>query len=557
MGDEFSIVEHVHAHMYAPLKELKSFLKMDELKDSGKVKEEPIEEAEYSEVKDGADLMRESITNGLPIDLNVKPETSEKEAVVVQYDNSGETFKVKKEPEVISNEDKVLNKCQEKGAKDLNENSKVVTDEASKKEEGGKGSSNYISDDSFKRNMHQMFPKIHADIIETFKIDFCGLCGAKFDSEKRAWTHYFSPEHDHALKKGKKFPFPPFWLMIKLALAEFKPAGATKRNIHDFLVNSYPGVKTLKGTEIYDKLGENLVEMVTQYKNVIIDDDGKYKLGRGRTDKNLSQSHHTTRYFQSDKRFFIPENEPGHNHPDTQQDSYKPSQTQTGYRYRNQVDKSRGRYEEERGRGYGERREGDRNTNSRRNRSRSRSHRKKEPQLRERSRDKESHSRRESYGHRENSRYQKRSSLSDGRKNRRSRSRQRKHSRSSRKSSEIRSEKIKVVSNPSPSKASPPPVLYQQPPLQMPMFSMPGSMEGGAGSQQIIIIPSNLSNGGFPPELLGGNLGLNGMQLFPANSMMPQFGRSFHASQAPVFPGGMFQMAPPGSAIPSPPLSAV
>merc|ERR1712129_329949 len=220
------------------------------------------------------------------------------------------------------------------------------------------------------------------------------------------------------------------------------------------------------------------------------------------------------------------------------------SQTQAGYRYRNQVEKSRGRYEEERGRGYGERRECDRNTNSRRNRSRSRSHRKKEPVLRERSRDKESHSRssrhRDSFGHREN---------------RRSRSRQRKHSRSSRKSSEIRSEKIKVVSNPSPTKASPPPVLYQQPPLQMPMFSMPGSLEGGAGSQQIIIIPSNLSNGGFPPELLGGNLGLNGMQLFPANSMMPQFGRSFHASQAPVFPGGMFQMAPPGSAIPSSPLS--
>jgi len=551
--------------MYAPpLKELNSFLKMDELKDSGKVKEEPIEEAEYSEVKDGEDLIRESISNGIPIDLNIKPEASEKEAVVVQYEPSGETFKVKKEPEIISNEAKVLNKCQEKGAKDLNENSKVVTDEASKKEEDSKGSSSYISDNSFKRNMHQMFPKIHADIIETFKRDFCGLCGAKFDSEKRAWTHYFSPEHDHALKKGKKFPFPPFWLMIKLALAEFKPAGATKRNIHDFLVNSYPGVKTLKETEIYDKLGENLVEMVTQYKNVIIDDDGKYKLCRGRTEKNLSQSHHPTRYFQSDKRFFIPENEPGYNQPDTQQDSYKPNQTQTGYRYRNHVEKSRGRYEEERGRGYGERREGDRNTNSRRNRSRSRSHRKKEPVLlRERSRDKESHSRRESsrhrenYGHRENSRYQKRSSLSDGRKNRRSRSRQRKHSRSSRKSSEMRSEKMKVVSNPSPTKASPPPVLYQQPPLQMPMFSMPGSMEGGAGSQQIIIIPSSLSNGGFPPELLGGNLGLNGMQLFPANSMMPQFGRSFHAGQAPVFPSGMFQMALPGSAIPSPPLSAM
>jgi len=544
--------------MYAALIKLTSFKMDQEVKKGGKVKEEPMEEVEYSEIRDGA----ENTKIGKESDLKVKLE----KAVDVKREPSdkNENMRIKKEPVLVA-EAKDSDKCPQSEKdllnlpKDLNENSKSGKDEAAAKEEEAfstesKNSSNYISDDSFKRNMHHMFPKIHADIIDTFKRDFCGLCGAQFDSEKRAWTHYFSPEHNHALKKDKKFLYPPFWKMIKLALTELKPAGASKRNIHDFMVKGWPEVKSLKESEIYDQLGANLVEMVTYYQNVQIDDDGKYKLGRGRAGKVPAHNQFPTQYFKSDKRYFIPDGAKyDQAAPPPQKDSSHRGHNNKDehFGYRKYVAKNRDGYEDERVRGSGERRErgdGERKRSGRsRNRSRSRSN-----------------TRRNKSGRRERSRCReiKRSGVKESSKSRRrSRSRERKDSRSSRggrKSPEVRrSERVKAEPKPSPNKFSPPPppVLYQQPSMQMPMFSMPGSLEGGG--PPIIIIPSNMSSGGFPPELLGGNFGMQGMQMFSASNILPQFG-SFPSNTPPgySFPPQMFQMPLPGSAIPSPPLSA-
>jgi len=168
--------------------------------------------------------------------------------------------------------------------------------------------STYVSEEGFKRHMIQMFPKVSNDIIDTFKREFCGLCGARFDTEKRAWTHYFSSEHNHALKKDKRFLYPPFWKMIKLALADFKSNGASKKNMYDFMVQNYPGVKSLRDSEIYDRLGRNLVEMVTQYQNVYIDTDGKYRLGRPRGIRGHSLTEKVNHYFKGDHRYSSSEN---------------------------------------------------------------------------------------------------------------------------------------------------------------------------------------------------------------------------------------------------------
>merc|ERR1719186_1757497 len=260
--------------MYAALLRLKS-LKMEQ-------------EAENVKVKDGAE-MKKKRRNESQVDvgpdpakrtLNVSPaEKIEKKVVKKEpsEDNNG-----KKEPtsgeeakNYSTTEPQNVPKQLENGTKDLNENSTASKYEATLEDQK---SSKYISDENFKRNMHHMFPKVHADIIQTFEREFCGLCGAHLDSEKRAWTHYFSSEHNHALTKRKKFAYPPFWIMIKLALADMKPDGASKKNIYDFIVKSYPGVKTLKEAEIYDQLGKNLVEMVTRYQNVMTGDNGQYSL---------------------------------------------------------------------------------------------------------------------------------------------------------------------------------------------------------------------------------------------------------------------------------------
>ena len=198
--------------MFAALIKLKSS-KMDQEVDKGKVKGEPMEEVEYSEVRDGADST-ESTKTGIQSDLKIKLEKEVVVDVKRETPDKNENMRIKKE-HVLVGEAKDSNNCPQSEKdlvnlpKDLNENSKSGKDEAAAKEEEAaatvdKNSSNYISDESFKRNMHHMFPKIHADIIDTFKRDFCGLCGAQFASEKRAWTHYFTPEHNHALKKDKK-----------------------------------------------------------------------------------------------------------------------------------------------------------------------------------------------------------------------------------------------------------------------------------------------------------------------------------------------------------------
>merc|ERR1719158_1224655 len=115
----------------------------------------------------------------------------------------------------------------------------------------------------------------------------------------------------------------------------------------------------------------------------------------------------------------------------------------------------------------------------------------------------------------------------------------------------------KVYRAQSPEKVSPPPILYQQPPLQMPMIPIPATGDGNH-QQPIIIIPSNMASG-FPPELLKGNFGMSGLQMFPTNSMMQQMNRSFPTSTASSysFPSQpLYQMAPPVAGLPTPPLSS-
>jgi len=451
-------------------------------------------------------------------------------------------------------------------------------------------SSKYISDENFKRNMHHMFPKVHADIIQTFKREFCGLCGAHLDSEKRAWTHYFSSEHNHALTKRKKFAYPPFWIMIKLALADMKPDGASKKNIYDFIVKSYPGVKTLKEAEIYDQLGKNLVEMVTRYQNVKIGDNGQYSLrntSRGKSIRIEKQNEPPSRYFQSDKRYFIPENSLGHSQPSPPPEyehrgGYEAVHKDENFGYRKYVASTRTRraFEDEKVRGYGDRRN-DRESERNERRSRIRNRSQSRSKNREGSRNRDNSVRngrrsksRQSKGSRSlrsssNSRNNRRRSSSRSRINRRekskhrestrhrrkSKSRQRNdsNSRSSRRSRErspLTSQNVKLEMNPSLDKQAPPPMQYQLPP--MPMMSMQGSLDGGGAP--IIIIPSNLSSGGFPPELIAGNLGFPGMPMFSTNNFQPQFG-SFQANTMPI-PSQMFQIPHQVPGIPSPPLSA-
>jgi len=515
-----------------------------------KVKEERInEDDEYSEVRDGTDIKETEKVNK----FNTKQSRSgmEPKGSIVDIKkeplDSGPT-EVKKEPVRVSEDS------------EKNPNSEVTKDSLGKEEEGPKSSS-YISAESFKKNMHHMFPKVHADIVDEFKRDFCGLCGAYFDSEKRAWTHYFSPEHDHAVKKGKKYPYPPFWLMIKLALAEFKPAGASKKDIREFLVKNYPAVKTLKETEFYDRLGRNLVEMVTHFKNVVIDDEGLYKLGAG--GNQYPHKKYPTKYFSSDKRFYI---------QDKERRVLKGDSRKSGSRYRDQMGRSRGDHDDHRVRGVGV---GGRMDQEERSRRRSRS----------RSRDR---SQRNYNSTREESRYQegsrsdkisrrKEMRRSRSREIRRSRSREARRSRSRSKSrlNEKRSRYNSYVSREnrsrspvvarlsekirhgrSPEKVSPPPMVYQQPQLQMPMLPIPAAGEGNH-QQPIIIIPSNMASG-ISPEFLKGSFGMSGLQMFPHNSMMPQMNRSFSASTSSSysFPTqSLYQIAPAGSGLPTPPLS--
>jgi len=532
--------------MYAALLKLRSKkIEMEKVNiaEHVKVKEERInEDDEYSEVRDGADIKE---TEKAKDKFNTKQSRSGMES-------QGSVVDVKKEP--LDNNPTEVKKEPVRVSQDSESsaNSEVTKDSLMKEVESSKSSS-YISAESFKKNMHHMFPKVHADIIDEFKRDFCGLCGAQFDSEKRAWTHYFSPEHDHAVKKGKKYPYPPFWLMIKLALAEFKPAGASKKDIREFLVKNYPAVKTLKETEFYDRLGKNLVEMVTHFKNVVIDDDGLYKLGAG--GNQYPHRKYPTKYFSSDKRFYIQEKERRVLNGDSRK---------SGSRYRDQVGRSRGDHDDRRVRGVGA--EG-RIEHEERNRRRSRS----------RSRDR---SQRNYKSTREESRYHESSrsdKISRRKEIRRSRSREvrRSRSRSKSKLDEKRSrynnyvrmenssrppgvsrlsEKVQRVQ--SPEKVSPPPLVYQQPSLQMPMLPIPAAGEGNH-QQPIIIIPSNMATG-FPPEFLKGSFGMSGLQMFPHNSMMPQMSRSFPASTSSSysFPTqSLYQMAPAGPGLPTPPLS--
>eukprot|EP00092_Neocalanus_flemingeri_P034863 GFUD01037938.1.p1 GENE.GFUD01037938.1~~GFUD01037938.1.p1 ORF type:complete len:584 (+),score=168.40 GFUD01037938.1:71-1753(+) len=556
-------------------------------KEVKKVKDEPMEEIEYSEVRDGPDLKanrkHDSEIDGFTAEstFNIKPEKN---------------VAVKKEPSVKDNNDEVIiepiinneaiksdeKQCTgpqnvpgptEDCSKDLNDdsNSKASKDEAiqDKKETEAQKSLNYISDENFKRNMNHMFPSVHADIIKTFMREFCGLCGAHFDSEKRAWTHYFSSEHNHALKKRKKYAYPPFWKMIKLALADVKPAGASKKNIYDFVVKSYPGVKTLKETEIYDQLGKNLVEMVTKYQNVQIDDEGEYKLrNKGRVERGKSQKQNElpSRFFQSDKRYFIPDSSLGYGQPSPPLDYAHHGGYEIGYKeehfgYRNFVAKSRGVYEDERVQGsrdrnYGGEREERMSRSRNRPRSRSTTNRREKSRHRSRSRS----------NRRERSRH-----ISSSRSNRRERSSHRESTRLERKSksrcsktsrgrSSSRSSKnVKVEVKTSPHKFSQP-IQCQPPRMQMPMLPMPmsGTLEGGGAP--IIIIPSNLSSGGFPQELLAGNLGMPGMSIFPSNNFAAQFS-SFQSNTPPGFsfpmsiPNAMFQVPQQVSVVPSPPLS--
>jgi len=517
-----------------------------------KVKEEKInEDDEYSEVRDGT-YINETETGKAKDKFNTKQPRSGMES-------KGSVVDVKKEPLDSNSTEFKKEPVRVSEDSEKNANSEVTKDSQVKDDEDPKSSS-YISAESFKKNMHHMFPKVHADIVDEFKRDFCGLCGAQFDCEKRAWTHYFSPEHDHAVKKGKKYPYPPFWLMIKLALAEFKPAGASKKDIREFLVKNYPAVKTLKESEFYDRLGRNLVEMVTHFKNVVIDDDGLYKLGAG--GNQYPHKKYPTKYFSSDKRFYIQEKE---------RRVLKRDSRTSGSKYRDQVGRSREDNYDHRVRGVGV---GGRIDQEDRNRRRSRS----------RSRDR---SQRNYKSTREESRYYESSrsdKISKRKETRRSRSRETRRSRSrvirrsrsrskskldekrSRYNSYVRREnssrspgvsRVKVHRGQSPEKVTPPPIVYQQPPLQMPMLPIPAAGEGNH-QQPIIIIPSNMASG-FPPEFLKGSFGMSGLQMFPHNSMMPQINRSFPAttnSNSYSFPTqSLYQMAPAGTGLPTPPLS--
>jgi len=515
--------------MYCALQKLKIATEMEKINSSEqvKVKEERMDENyEYSEVNHG---VKTKETKNIVDDATNQDESKVLRAVKDHaHDKRNQILltlaDVKKEPLV-------------EAAVDSDESSEKAKTESVMGNDPK--ASNYISAESFKRNMQHMFPKVHADIIDTFKRDFCGLCGAQFDSEKRAWTHYFSPEHDHAVKKGKKYPYPPFWLMIKLALAEFKPAGASKKDIRDFLMKSYPAVKALKESEFYDRLGKNLVEMVTHFKNVVIDEDGLYKLGAG-GNQYPHQKHqkYPNKYFTSDKRFYIPEDKRA-----SSGDSHK-----SGRRYRDQVERSKGGHLDQRVRGVESRRD-NAERKSYRSRSRSRS--------RDRSERKHKSSRREERSsYRDSFRGEKSSNRKQSRRSKsRSRSgekRSRYESRASRdvglRNSGMRRTSERVDRRPSPEKVSPPPLANHPTPLQLPMFPFPGSGEGNH-PQPIIIIPSNMSSPGFPSELLAGNFG--GLQMLPPNSMLPQMSRGAY----PFPTQALYQVATPGTGLPTPPLS--
>lgn len=513
--------------MYCTLQKLKVATKIDMEKvnssEQVKVKEEIMDENyEYSEVNNGV-------------------KTKENKNIVDDSRNQDESkiLSVVKDPTAEKRNHILLNLADVK--KEPLVEASVDSDDSSEKAKNElvmENASNYISAESFKRNMQHMFPKVHADIIDTFKRDFCGLCGAQFDSEKRAWTHYFSPEHDHAVKKGKKYPYPPFWLMIKLALAEFKPAGASKKDIRDFLLKSYPAVKALKESEFYDRLGKNLVEMVTHFKNVVIDEDGLYKLGVG--GNQYPHQKHPKKYFTSDKRFYIPEDKRA-----SSADSHK-----SGRRYRDQMERSRGGHLDQRARGVESRRDKAERKIYRgrsRSRSRDRSERKhKSSRREERSSYRESFRREKSINRKQSRRSRSRSRSRSGEK------RSRYESRASRdeglRNSGLSRTGERVDRRPSPEKVSPPPLANHPTPLQLPMFPFPGTGDGNH-PQPIIIIPSNMSSPGFPSELLAGNFG--GLQMLPPNSMLPQMSRGAY----PFPTQALYQVATPGTGLPTPPLS--
>merc|ERR1719186_1420900 len=125
--------------MYAALLRLKSLkMEQDQEATNVKVKDEPIEGEEYSEVKDGAAIKKKRNESQVCPDpvkstLNVKP--AEKE--VVKKEPSDKDNNVKKEP---TSDDEAKNystsgpqnvpKQLENGTKDLNENSKSSKYEA-------------------------------------------------------------------------------------------------------------------------------------------------------------------------------------------------------------------------------------------------------------------------------------------------------------------------------------------------------------------------------------------------------------------------------------------
>merc|ERR1712179_750636 len=242
------------------------------------------------------------------------------------------------------------------------------------------------------------------------------------------------------------------------------------------------------GTEFYDRLGRNLVEMVTHFKNVVIDDEGLYKLGAG--GNQYPHKKYPTKYFSSDKRFYI---------QDKERRVLKGDSRKSGSRYRDQMGRSRGDHDDHRVRGVGV---GGRIDQEERSRRRSRS----------RSRDR---SQRNYKSTREESRYQEGSrsdKISRRKEMRRSRSREIRRSRS-REARRSRSPVVarlseKIRHGRSPEKVSPPPMVYQQPQLQMPMLPIPAAGEGNH-QQPIIIIPSNMASG-ISPEFLKGSFGMSG-----------------------------------------------